>query len=441
MKSQFHHLATLLVVLQILTTIASHATSATLTFPSASSCNTTLQACIDSASPSDIVEVATSSPVGEDLFIDKSLTLRAAAGFSPVLDDVASVVLYNSETKSNSIVFEGFTLNLGFVQATQRSALPFDVRVRNNVFTDTYNDRSAIEIENGFEGPYGVVTFDISDNVITIPDAYFAINAIAVNGGHTTTTQGTIRNNKIVQLGGGQSSGIFVANNFSELKVDVIGNHVSGANMNSGISFFQFGDGMADIRIVNNFVEGQVDEAGQPAGIGIAATEGDTEFLILNNTVVNSEHGIAISGDSQVGATWSGVVANNIVANMSEWGITIDDPTTVVNEHNLVFNADDNYFIPGPHTLFVDPEFVGSSDYHLMPGSPAQNAGNNARMPLDIHSDIEGSPRIQGWAVDLGAYEIDVPEPGTVGLACLAVTAGGMRVARHRRQPVGWLAT
>jgi hypothetical protein len=326
-------------------------------------------------------------------------------------------------------------LNPGFVQATQRSALPFDVRVRNNVFNDTYNDRSAVEIDNGFEGPYGAVTFDVADNVITIPDAYFAINAIFVNGGHASSTQGTIRNNKIVQLGGGQSSGIYVANNFSQLQVDVVGNHVTGENMNSGISFFQSGDGIADVRIVNNFVEGQVDEAGQPAGIGISATEGDTEFLILNNTIVNSEHGIAISGNSQVGATWSGTVANNIVADMSKWGITIDQPANVVNEHNLVFDAADNYFIPGPGTLFVDPEFVGSGDYHLVSGSPAQNAGNDAQVPLDILTDLEGNPRIQGWAVDMGAYEINVPEPGTVCLAGVAVAAGTMFVSRRRRYP------
>ena len=77
-----------------LQTISLTATAATLTYPSAA-CNAGLQACINSAAPSDAVEVATNSPIGEDLTIDKSLTLRPARGFSPELDDFASVSLLN----------------------------------------------------------------------------------------------------------------------------------------------------------------------------------------------------------------------------------------------------------------------------------------------------------------------------------------------------------
>src|SRR5262249_28764660 len=113
--------------------LASHA--ATLTFPSAG-CSSSLQACINGAAPSDIVEVATAGPISESVTIDKSLTVRPAAGFSPVFDDFSAVTLSNQDQSENSITFEGFTFKRGFLQAVQVGTKAFDVHVRNLVFND-----------------------------------------------------------------------------------------------------------------------------------------------------------------------------------------------------------------------------------------------------------------------------------------------------------------
>ena len=131
--------------------------AATLTFPSAG-CNSTLQSCIDGAVPSDIVEVATASPISESLTIDKSLTVRPAAGFSPVFDDFSAVTLSNQGQSENSITFEGFTFKRGFLQAVQVGTKVFDVHLHNLVFNDTFNDRTPIEVRTNFPGPYGPVT-------------------------------------------------------------------------------------------------------------------------------------------------------------------------------------------------------------------------------------------------------------------------------------------
>jgi hypothetical protein len=420
-----------LAILVALQVISSTAQAATFTYPSAA-CNADLQACINAAAPGDAVEVATASPISEQLFIDKSLILRPATGFSPVLNNGARVNLFNLGSASNSIVFEGFTIDAGEVRVNQVSTQAFDVRIRNLVFTDTNLDQPAIDLGTNFPGPYGPVTFEITDNVITVPDTVFGAPTIVVNGGHASTFSGTIQGNVIHEPAGGDGTGaILVANAVSQLDVDVIGNHVTGANYNSGISFFQFGDGDAHVRFVNNLVEGQGGNSGQPAAMGISVTEGDATFMILNNTLVNSEHGIAISGRDDLGATWSGVVANNVVDSMSEWGITIDDPSaSVVNEHNIIHAVGGNFFAPGPGTLFIDPQFVGGGDYRLTPGSPAQNAGNDALVPPDITIDLIGQQRIQGAAVDMGAYEIAVPEPAS---ALLFLIACGTAIAISRR--------
>ena len=51
--------------------------------------------------------------------------------------------------------------------------------------------------------------------------------------------------------------------------------------------------------------------------------------------------------------------------------------------------------------LFVDP-MIG--DLHLLPGSPAIDAGDNSAPNLPL-TDLDGNPRVIGVAVDMGAYE------------------------------------
>jgi PKD repeat protein len=58
-----------------------------------------------------------------------------------------------------------------------------------------------------------------------------------------------------------------------------------------------------------------------------------------------------------------------------------------------------NSFFALPDDLFVDP---AGGDYHLKPGSPAIDAGTTL---ADVTDDIEGTPRPQGDAYDIGCYE------------------------------------
>lgn len=410
----------------------STAAGATLTFPSAS-CNTSLQACVNFAAPDDTVQVATNVPIGADLTIDKSLTLRPAAGFSPVLNNSARVILLNAEPKSNNIVFEGFTLDPADVRAIQSSSKAFDVRIRDLTVTHTSGDRPPIDIGTSILSTYGPVTFEISGNNISIPNSINTVHAILANGGHASTFQGTIHDNTILDMAGVEGAGILVANNTSQLAVDVIGNKITGTNFNNGISLFQFGEGSAQVRFINNLVEGQVTESGQPGAMTIGVSGGHASFLVANNTLVNSNTGISIGGREDLGATWNGVVANNIVADASNWGIIIDDPfSSVINENNLVFGTGNNFFTSGSGTLFVDPQFIGGGDYRLNFASPAKDAGNSARVPTDITLDLGGLPRIQGMAVDMGAYET-VPEPPALMILLPVVVV--IVVARRTTRP------
>ena len=82
-----------------------------------------------------------------------------------------------------------------------------------------------------------------------------------------------------------------------------------------------------------------------------------------------------------------------------------------------------------PGTVTSDPQFFGGPSFHLLTGSPAIDAGANDAVPADITLDLDGNARIQGAAVDIGAFEElgGAPEPppavpaaSPVGLAVLS---------------------
>jgi hypothetical protein len=57
--------------------------------------------------------------------------------------------------------------------------------------------------------------------------------------------------------------------------------------------------------------------------------------------------------------------------------------------------------------IHVDPLFAdaGALDFRLQDISACINAGNDSLVPAGLDTDLDGSPRIQGGAVDMGAYE------------------------------------
>jgi hypothetical protein len=65
--------------------------------------------------------------------------------------------------------------------------------------------------------------------------------------------------------------------------------------------------------------------------------------------------------------------------------------------------------VPGSGNITNEPLFVDlvSGDFHLKTNSPCINSGNNGYVTAT--TDLEGSPRIQGETVDIGAFEVQKP--------------------------------
>ncbi len=410
-------------------------------------CAGTLQACIDAAAVGEVVEVATNGPITETPQInDKSLTLRAAPGFIPVFASPNSIVVVGGDVSATNVV-EGMTITNGRLMGIQGGSGTFDVTFRNNVILDTYSYGTAIQVYSGnAQPPYGPVHFDVSGNQVTVNgfDVGDQVGAISV-GGFESDASGRVAGNVIVQTGVSTQNAVIGAyNGIHALSVDILGNDISGQGFNNGISIFQFSPGGSiTARVINNLLRGgQIDVAGQPGGIGLNVSEGSGAFTVVNNTITNGARGIMVGGRNDLGATITGILANNIVSGHAGTGISIDPDfaVTFANDHNLVFDNGSEYFSAGPGTLFTNPQFMGPNDFHLQAISPAKDTGNSARVPVDITGDLDGLARIKGPAVDIGAYEsvtasiTQVPTLSSLGLILLALSLGATALAQNRRR-------
>ncbi|MEC0183171.1 right-handed parallel beta-helix repeat-containing protein [Paenibacillus peoriae] len=151
---------------------------------------------------------------------------------------------------------------------------------------------------------------------------------------------------------------------------------------------------------------------------------------IVNNTLYKNDTFDGGSGQLFVQYdTQNNVIKNNIFV-ASSTGVLIYNEYTKNSGNVVDYNL---YFAPGgsseanwtwknkeytgfsaykkgtgndAHSLFIDPKFVNAAggDFHLQSSSPAIDAGDTDRAIIGT-LDMDGKPRVQGAAVNIGAYE------------------------------------
>jgi hypothetical protein len=384
------------------------------TWPGPSPCNTTLQACITHASSGEIVEIASNGPITEAIEISgKSLNLRPASGFSPVFQasssSIDSIDVFGGDTLVG-IVIEGMIVRDGEITAYARGSGTFYVTIRDNVIEAEGVDanRTGIAIRPFGSNPTGETHFTVMDNVIDIGflqgDDIAAIGVDDLPG----PTTGIIEGNAI--LGGGSWStlgAIRMRNGVGTAEADVRYNRIAANGYNGGVILVQDDPtGMFDARVVNNLVTGTIDIMGpQPGAISLLATAGSLHAEVLGNTLAGNDTGFIATASA--GANLTGAIANTLVADNEVHGVVIGASIAVgfANDHNLVFGNGADDFTPGPGTVHADPLFVAAGNFHPQGNSPVRDAGNNA-WTTDIPTDLDGSPRVIGTTVDIGAWEL-----------------------------------
>jgi len=187
--------------------------------------------------------------------------------------------------------------------------------------------------------------------------------------------------------------------------IDVIGNIVHGCGDNEldhGIYA-----GHAGGTIANNIAYGN-------PGFGIHCWQACDNLVITSNLVFGNDQGGIVVGAAYENAIADDVlVSNNIVYANGRDGIREGGKTGDNNRYrnNLLWNNERDRILlrtgVEEDTIVANPGFLnnrtdGTGDYRLRPSSPALDAGLADRAPSVA---IDGIPRPQGRAVDVGVYE------------------------------------
>lgn len=133
-------------------------------------------------------------------------------------------------------------------------------------------------------------------------------------------------------------------------------------------------------------------------GYGVKA-DSATNALIVANSIV-SQCGTG------VGCGTGASILNNIVA-FNGTGIAGTQPTL---DHNCVYGnkvADYSGCSAGPSGIAAAPALasIRYADCHIQPASPCRDQGGSIPEAAGLSTDIDGQPRLQGSAVDIGADE------------------------------------
>jgi len=196
--------------------------------------------------------------------------------------------------------------------------------------------------------------------------------------------------------------------------VDIYGNNGYGIHMNTTVGNGNNNQFVGN-RIHGNLVHGDPTAGGSTSyGIVIIGGSGN---LIANNLIYGNQGGILVYNS----ASNTDIYNNTIAANAGhggggEGGIDLQyqgagnvirnnilyQNVSAITDYGDISGRKGNY--TADHNLTNNPNFVDpwSSDFRLLPGSPATDAGVSTGL---VTTDYAGVQRPQAGAYDIGAYE------------------------------------
>lgn len=316
----------------------------------------TIQQGIDAASPGDTVLVAPGNYHEHLDFEGKAITLISEQGpASTVLDGdySGSIITFQNGESSNSVL-AGFTLQRGFGPYGGAIALlGTSPSILSNIFDGNWQSPDSFGAAIGGDTASPLIARNLFRN----------------NHSDGQTLSGIVSfiNDSSITL----AENIFISNDFRAVNL-VVGESNS-------------------LRVLNNLF------FGNSVGLRVVAATNSSVPIFQNNILVNNTAGlIAELGDGETLAGWT---------------------------HNLAFHNGVNYQgISDPAgaggNLSADPLFVCpvENDFHLLPGSPCVDAGDNFVLKF-VRTDFDGNPRnVNGngdsmMKVDLGPFEFDPAFP------------------------------
>ncbi|MGL6195628.1 MAG: choice-of-anchor Q domain-containing protein [Thermoguttaceae bacterium] len=277
-----------------------------------------------------------------------------------------------------------------------------------------YNGQMFVEqclVQNNLANKFGggISTYfgytKISDSSIIGNEAVINAGGIDSHTGSVDVENCTVAGN-IAQLNGG---GIGTGGRTTITNCEVLANNAF--NLGGGVASFGF------ISIVNSTV------AGNTARIGAGGVFNAQEVVIHNSIIAKNGY------DDIGGLGWSLTGTYNLIGAYDSWQFMNGV------DHNIVGTT----YAPIDPKFALVPEVVDESntgknyklndwDLQIINGSPAIDTGNTDLAKytdnLPILFDLSGKARVQGNAVDIGAYEVGTSEVKKLDTPIIGITAG-----------------
>ena len=318
-------------------------------------------------------------------------------------------VLYQPTSFSTQTTWNGFTIqngqttdNGGGAYLLYKGALDQCVVSRNTAYFG-----GGVHAENS-----AISNCIISQNAAT--GHYYYIGNYGGGGLHLHNT--SVINSKIIgntsQCYGGGICAIYS----SVIGCQIIGNQSSNSGGGMYISSMQ----------VRNCLVANNTSASQASGIGSSGSA-----TVVNSTIVRN------SGSTGVNSSSSLTLRNCIVWGNEQNGEPDNVRNIVTCTHSAVesgYPNDGNIVLTGTTPpLFVTPSLTAgisdstaNVDWHLLPGSPCINRGDNSAVIDSL--DLDGTARVKRDTVDMGCYESDyysVPLTEYDSIIYVTVTGAG----------------
>lgn len=305
------------------------------------------------------------------------------------------------------VVVEGFTVN-DMPRTGIRTALSDHITIRNNSCHSNYKwgiltgfaEHVIVEYNtcSGSEDEHGIYVSNSADDPIIRYNHCFDnhANGIHMNGDVSLGGDGTIGNaqvygNTIHGNGSGGGSGI----NCDGVVNSVFYNNLLFDNHASGISLYQIDGGAPSTgnKVYNNTIVNAAD-----ARWCVNITEECTGNQLVNNILINQH---AWRGSIVVAASaLAGFVSDH---NLMTGRMSPDGDATVLDLGGWQALGYDAGSATAP--VQADIFLIPGSDFHAVTASAPQCNAGSAAVATVISDDLEGIPRPQGGAYDVGCYE------------------------------------